>query len=168
MIPAYFWTSLWVSLDCHYGGKLAFSMHTKAITVNLYSFHRNMSPIWGPFQETDKTGSTYTKHLKSGQAVCPSVPLPWSLFLSATDDDSSTQLLLILGANFTLNNGMVVKHKHDCDSLISVQKQLSSHTGQKPLSSTSEVNWRFVTSVFIIVTTKIWRVIMWIVKFDIP
>lgn len=75
VIPAYLWTSLWVSLDSHYGRKLAFSMHAKAITVNLYTFHRNMSPIRRPFPGTDKTNSAHTEHLRSGQTSSPPIPI---------------------------------------------------------------------------------------------
>ena len=50
-------------------------MHTKAITVNLDTFHRNMSPIRGPFQGTDKTSSSHVEHLRSGQTARPAFPL---------------------------------------------------------------------------------------------
>lgn len=73
-------------------------------------------------------------------------------------------------ANFTLNNGAVVKHECGCDSLIPLQERLDSHVGQKPLSSASEVNWCFSCGpcVYSKITKGIWRVIiMWIVKLDI-
>lgn len=46
-------------------------MHTKAITVNLYTFHRNMSPIRRPFLGTDKASCSHTQHLRSGQTARP-------------------------------------------------------------------------------------------------
>lgn len=170
MIPEYHWTSLCVSLDSHYEGKLAFSMHTKAITVNLYTFYRNMSAIRGPFQGTDNTNSSHTEHLRSGQTACPSFPDPYlcppqpMIPVCSCYSFSGT-------ANFTLNNGSVVKHNHCCalsDSLISVLEWLAHHAGQQPfiVYLKRQVVVFHVPHLFIIKVPG--RVsIMWIVKLDI-
>lgn len=109
-------------------------MYTKAITVNLYTFHRNMSPIRGPFQGTDNTSSSHTERLRSGQTVCPPFPDPYlcppqpMIPVCSCYSFSGT-------ANFTLNNGTVVKHNRCCavsDSLMSVPEWLAHHAGQKP------------------------------------
>lgn len=77
-------------------------------------------------------------------------------------------------ANFTLNNGSVVKHKHRCavsDSLISVQERPDSHASQKPfhcLHQKSSCCFSCASLVYDKVTRGIFRFsMMWIVKFDI-
>lgn len=70
-------------------------MHTKAITFNLYTFHRNTSPIRQPFLGTDKTAGS---HCATSEALdTERVPLS-ARFLSPSPTSS----------NFTLiNNGNV-------------------------------------------------------------
>lgn len=62
--------------------------------------------------------------------------------MSTAYDEFSMQVLLISStANFTLNNGLMVKNKCCCadsDSLILVQQRLDCHAGQKSLLSTSK------------------------------
>lgn len=142
MIPAYLWNSLWVSLDSHYGVKFAFPCIQKQLQSIYIYFIETCPQLEGHFRGLIRRAAL-TLNIRGLDRPCVLLSSDPYLRLPQTMVPARSCYSFSSTANFTLNNGAVVKHERACDSLISLQKRLDSHAGQKPLSSASEVNWCF-------------------------
>lgn len=102
------WTSLYVSLDSHYRGKLAFPCIQKQLPSIYTHFIETCPQLEGHFRGLIRRAAlTLNIWGLDRRRVLLS---PWSLSLSTAYDEFSMQLLLISStANFTLNNSAVVK-----------------------------------------------------------